>query len=88
MDSRHARGYRDRLPRDVPLEAERELVRQIRRGSTRWNSGLPIERDVIARGVFTSKKDLARKIRRYIDRYNTDATPFRWHYADPTKRIA
>ena len=47
-----------------------------------------IERDVIARGVFTSKKDLARKIRRYIDRYNTDATPFRWHYADPTKRIA
>jgi transposase len=47
-----------------------------------------IERDVIARGVFTSKTDLARKIRRYIDRYNTDATPFRWNYADPTKRIA
>ena len=47
-----------------------------------------IERDVIARGVFTSKKDLARKIRRYIDRYNTDAKPFRWTYADPTKRIA
>jgi len=47
-----------------------------------------IERDVIARGVFTSKKDLARKIRRYIDRYNTEAKPFRWTYADPTKRIA
>ena len=47
-----------------------------------------IERDVIARGVFTSKKDLARKIRRYIDRYNTAAKPFRWTYADPTKRIA
>jgi len=31
---------------------------------------------------------LARTIRRYIDRYNTDAKPFRWTYADPTKRIA
>jgi transposase len=47
-----------------------------------------IERDVIARGVFTSKRDLARKIRRYIDRYNTEAKPFRWTYADPTRRIA
>lgn len=47
-----------------------------------------IERDVIARGVFTSKTDLARKIRRYIDCYNTAAKPFRWTYADPTKRIA
>ena len=47
-----------------------------------------IERDVIARGIFTSKRDLARKIRRYIDRYNHDAKPFRWTYADPTKRIA
>ena len=47
-----------------------------------------IERDVIARGIFTSKRDLARKIRRYIDRYNHDAKPFRWTYADPTKRVA
>ena len=47
-----------------------------------------IERDVIARGVFTSKRDLARKLRRYIDRYNDDAKPFRWTYADPTQRIA
>ena len=47
-----------------------------------------IERDVIARGIFTSKRDLARKIRRYIDRYNRDAKPFRWTYADPTRRIA
>ena len=37
-----------------------------------------IERDVIARGIFTSKRDLARKLRRYIDRYNRDAKPFRW----------
>ncbi len=47
-----------------------------------------IERDVIARGIFTSTRDLARKLRRYIDRYNRDAKPFRWTYADPTRRIA
>jgi transposase len=47
-----------------------------------------IERDVIARGIFTSKRDLARKIRRYIERYNRDAKPFRWTYADPKRRIA
>jgi transposase len=47
-----------------------------------------IERDVIARGVFTSVKDLARKIRRYIARYNRAAKPFRWSYSDPTRRIA
>lgn len=47
-----------------------------------------IERDVIARGIFTSTRDLARKIRRYIDHYNRNAKPFRWTYADPTRRIA
>ena len=47
-----------------------------------------IERDVIARGIFSSTRDLARKIRRYVDRYNRDAKPFRWTYADPTRRIA
>lgn len=47
-----------------------------------------VERDVIARGIFTSAADLARKLRRYIDQYNKIATPFRWSYSDPTKRIA
>jgi transposase len=47
-----------------------------------------IERDVIARGIFTSVKDLARKIRRYIARYNQRAKPFRWSYSDVTRRIA
>jgi transposase len=46
-----------------------------------------IERDVIARGIFTSVTDLARKLRRYIQQYNRTATPFRWSYADPTRRI-
>jgi transposase len=47
-----------------------------------------IKRDVMARGIFTSTRDLARKLRRYIDRYNQDAKPFRWTYADSTRRIA
>ena len=47
-----------------------------------------IERDVIARGIFTSTRDLARKLRRYIQRYNREAKPFRWTYADPSRRIA
>ena len=46
-----------------------------------------IEREVIARGIFTSVKDLARKIMRYIRGYSKDARPFRWKYADVKKRI-
>jgi transposase len=47
-----------------------------------------IERDVIARGIFTSVTDLRRKLMRYIKQYNHTAKPFRWSYADPTRRIA
>jgi len=46
-----------------------------------------IERDVIARGVFTSVEDLTRKIMRYIRLYAKRAQPIRWKYANPTKRI-
>lgn len=46
-----------------------------------------IERDVIARGVFTSVKDLARKLMYYIRTYSKNAKPFRWKYSDVTKRI-
>jgi transposase len=46
-----------------------------------------IERDLLARGIFTSLPDLARKIRRYITRYNADPKPIRWTYSDPTHRI-
>jgi transposase len=44
-----------------------------------------IEREVIARGVFTSVKDLSRKLMRYIRPYSKDARPFRWKYSDVTK---
>ncbi len=46
-----------------------------------------IERDVIARGIFTSKRDLSRKLLRYIRKYNEDAVPFKWAYRDPRHRI-
>ena len=46
-----------------------------------------VERDVIERGIFTSTADLARKLMRYIRRYNRNARPIRWSYSDPTKRI-
>src|ERR671912_68330 len=46
-----------------------------------------IERDVTARGIFTSVTDLRRKLMRYIKHYNKTATPIRWAYADPSRRI-
>lgn len=46
-----------------------------------------IERDVIARGIFTSVKDLQRKIMRYIRRYNSEPKPFKWSYRNVHHRI-
>ncbi len=46
-----------------------------------------IERDVIARGVFTSVPDLKRKLMRYIRQYNKDAKPVKWKYFDTSRRI-
>ena len=47
-----------------------------------------IERDVIARGVFTSVKDLARKLKRYIRHYNRAPKPIKWTYRNPSHRIS
>ena len=47
-----------------------------------------IERDVIARGVFTSVKDLEKKLLRYIRHYNTAPTTVKWKYGDPSRRIS
>jgi transposase len=46
-----------------------------------------IERDVIARGVFTSVSDLKRKLMRYIRQYNKVPKPVKWKYFDPTRRV-
>src|SRR5271166_813504 len=46
-----------------------------------------LERDVIARGIFTSVSDLARKLRRYINAYSANARPIQWKYSDSTRRV-
>ena len=46
-----------------------------------------IERDVIARGIFTSVHDLKRKLMRYIRRYNDQPKPVKWKYFEPMRRI-
>lgn len=49
--------------------------------------GAEVERDVIARGIFTSTNDLAKKLMKYIRRYNQHARPIRWSYSDVSRRI-
>ena len=46
-----------------------------------------IQRDIITRGVFTSVKDLDKKLMRYIRQYNTSAKPLKWKYDNPHRRI-
>jgi transposase len=46
-----------------------------------------IERDLIARGIFTSVRDLARKLMRYIRHYNKAPKPIKWMYRDVSNRI-
>jgi transposase len=47
-----------------------------------------VKRDLLARGIFTSVNDLARKLRGFIAKYNERARPVRWAYTDPSRRIA
>lgn len=46
-----------------------------------------IERDVIARGVFTSVTDLKRKLMRYIRQYNKIPRTVKWRYSDPSRHL-
>jgi transposase len=46
-----------------------------------------IEREVIARVIFTAVPDLARKLRRYINAYSANARPNQWKYSDPSRRL-
>ena len=46
-----------------------------------------IERDLIARGIFTSVRDLSRKLMRYIRHYNKAPKPIKWMYRDVSHRI-
>lgn len=47
-----------------------------------------IERDVIARGVFTSVSDLKKKLLRYIRQYNKSPRTVKWKYADPSRHLS
>jgi len=46
-----------------------------------------IERDVIARGIFTSLADLRKKLMKYIRYYNKVPKTVKWRYFDPTRHI-
>jgi len=46
-----------------------------------------IERNVIARGIFASVKDLHKKLMNYIRLYNNVAKPIKWSYSDSSNRI-
>ena len=46
-----------------------------------------IERDLIARGIFTSVSDLRMKLRQYITLHNKTAQPFHWIYDNPKRRV-
>ena len=46
-----------------------------------------IERDVIARGVFTSVADLRKKLMRYIRHYNKAPRTVKSKYSDTRKRL-
>ena len=46
-----------------------------------------VERDVIARGVFTSVTDLKRKLMKYIRSYNETSRPIKWKYTDVSNPI-
>ena len=47
-----------------------------------------IERDVIARGVFSSVKDLHRKLMKYIKHYNKAPRTVKWKYEDTSRRLS
>jgi hypothetical protein len=80
VDEKTAIQALDRLDPILPLSpgrAERHGFEYYRHGTL----------SLLARGVFTSVADLARKIRRYIRHYNQTAKPVRWSYRNPAHRI-
>lgn len=46
-----------------------------------------IERDMIARGIFTSTADLRRKLMQYIRAHNKTCQPIKWSYSNVKHRI-
>ena len=46
-----------------------------------------IQRNVISRGIFSSVKDLSKKLMRYIREHNKNPKPIKWKYNNPSRRI-
>lgn len=46
-----------------------------------------IQRDVISRGIFSSIKELDKKLMRYIRQYNKKPKPLKWSFNDPSRHI-
>jgi hypothetical protein len=46
-----------------------------------------IEREAIARGVFTSVRDLPHNLMRYIRALSKKPCPFNWKYSDVRRRV-
>jgi transposase len=74
------------------LEAHRKLQLHFTPTYSSWLNQVELwfsksERDVIARGIFTSLPDLKRKLMRYIRYYNQVPRTVKWKYFDPTRRI-
>ena len=45
-----------------------------------------VQRDVITRGIFTSVKDLDKKLMRYFRQYTKDPRPLKWKHNNPQRR--
>jgi len=74
------------------LEAHREVTMHFTPTYSSWLNQVElwfskIERECIARGIFTSTADLRRKLMQYIKAHNKNCHPFAWTYSDPSKRI-
>lgn len=46
-----------------------------------------IERQLLARGIFTSVSNLSKQIMKYIQKYNLHPQTIKWSYSDPKHRI-
>ena len=73
------RGQKRARPRQTPTYSS--WLNQVENWFSR------IQHDVIARGVFTTVKDLDKKLMRYIRQYNKCPKPIKWKYNNPNKRI-
>ena len=68
-----------RFVETVPLRGYRFIAPVERVGQS--------ESPKLSRGIFTSVKDLSRKLMRYIRHYNKKPKPIKWTYRDASKRI-